>query len=243
MAGLQPDEDAYGQLVRAWQDGLRPAEIAERGDGFIAANRGPSAYFAPVRAWPAPERQAMRWVKGRALDIGCGAGRVALHLQGRGHPVVAVDNSPLAVEVTRERGVMDARVLAIDELGAELGTFDTVLLFGNNFGLLRSRRDAPRLLRRLATLTSAQGRILAASRDVYRTSDPVHLAYHATNRARGRMSGQIRLRIRYQVAATPWFDYLMVSPTEMAELASLGGWQLVRTLGDEPYYVGVMTKT
>lgn len=243
MAGLQPDQDAYGQLVRAWQDGLRPAEIVERSDGFIATSRGPSGYFAPVRAWPAPERQAMRWIRGRVLDIGCGAGRVALHLQARGHPVVAVDNSPLAVEVARERGVDDARILAVDELTEALGTFDTVILFGNNFGLLRSRRNASRLLRRLRTLTSEQGRILASSMDVYRTSDPIHLAYQASNRARGRMSGQIRLRIRCRRAATPWFDYLMVSSTEMAELATLGGWQLVRTLGDEPDYVGILSKT
>jgi hypothetical protein len=64
------------------------------------------------------------------------AGRGALELQARGHEVVAFDVSPGAVEVCRRRGVKDARVLGIDDVGPHLGTFDTVLLLGVNFGLL-----------------------------------------------------------------------------------------------------------
>ncbi len=46
----------------------------------------------------------MRWlVPGPALDLGCGAGQVALHLQGPGCEVVGIDVSPRAVEVCRRR--------------------------------------------------------------------------------------------------------------------------------------------
>ena len=83
------------------------------------------------------------------LDIGCGAGRVSLHLQERGLEVVAIDASPGAVEVARRRGVRDARVLDLTDVGPELGHFDTILLLRNNFGLTGPRR-APAALRRLS---------------------------------------------------------------------------------------------
>jgi SAM-dependent methyltransferase len=236
-------QDAYGQLVRAYQDGERPTEIVERDDDFIQASLGPATYFQPLRSWPAVERRSLRWARGRVLDVGAGAGRVALELQRRGHDVVAVDVSPLALEVARERGVRDARLLAFRDVDRSLGTFDTVVAFGNNFGLFESSATARRLLRRLASMTSERARILAASNDPTRTDDPEHLAYQRRNRERGRMPGQLRIRVRYRTSATPWFSYLLASPAEMAELAESGGWRARRFLTDEgSYYVGVLEK-
>lgn len=240
--GLNETQDAYGRLMLDWYEGRSAAEMVERDDGFLQANRGPLQYFQPVRRWGQPERRAMRLVRGRVLDVGCGPGRVALHLQARGHEVVGIDNSPLAVRVARARGVRDARVLSLEDVGPDLGLFQTVVMFGNNFGLLHSGHAAPRLLRRLGRVTTEDARILASSLDVYRTDNPVHLAYHRRNRARGRMAGQVRLRVRHLQYSTPWFDYLMVSPEEMAELATAGGWRLERTIGDGPTYVGVLVK-
>lgn len=240
--GLNEGEDAYGRLVLDCHEGRPATEMVERDDGFLQANAGPLGYFQPIRRWPEPERKAMRLVRGRVLDVGCGPGRVALHLEAHGHEVVAIDVSPLAVQVARARGVRDARVLGIEEVGPALGRFRTVVMFGNNFGLLRSRAAAPRLLRRLAGVTTEDARILAGSTDVYRTDNPAHLAYQERNRVRGRMAGQIRMRIRHLQYSTPWFDYLMASPAEMAELASAGGWHLEQTIGPGPYYVGVLAK-
>lgn len=45
----------------------------------------------------------------RILDVGCGAGAVAVKLQGHGHKVVAIDESPELVERANVAGV-DARV-------------------------------------------------------------------------------------------------------------------------------------
>src|SRR5439155_25169192 len=98
--------------------------------------------FSPFRRWPKAERAAMRYVRGRVLDVGCGAGRVALHLQERGHDVVGIDLSPGAVEVARRRGAKDVRELAITRVGPKLGLFDTIVMFGNNFGLMGGRRRA-----------------------------------------------------------------------------------------------------
>ena len=83
---------------------------------------------------------------------------------------------------------------------------------------------------------------MAETCDVYRTDDPAHLAYHERNRQRGRMAGQIRIRVRYRELATPWFDYLMVSREELEELLEGTGRRLARTLDSEDTYVAVIGK-
>jgi SAM-dependent methyltransferase len=241
--GLPPRRDAYGQVIlRYFQTGTGQ-EIVERDDGFIEAMLSPATYFAPFRRWPPVERRALRYVRGRVLDVGCGAGRVALELQDRGGKVVGIDISPLAVQVARKRGVKDARVLPFHRVDATLGRFDTVLLYGNNFGLFANRSRGRRLLRRLLRLTTEKGRIVGATVDPYGRGDPAHRAYHELNRNRGRLPGQLRLRIRHRDSATPWFDYLIVSPAELEDLLAGTGWSVHRLVQDEtPYYVAVLEK-
>lgn len=235
---VEKQQDAYGQLILAYlegEEGVR--EIVERDDGFIEATKGPAGYFAAVRHWPSAGRQGLRFMRGRVLDAGCGAGRVALELQARGHEVVAIDISPLAIEVARRRGVQDARVLAFEKVGPDLGHFDTLVMYGNNFGLFGSEAKARRLLRRLRPLAE---RIVASTRNPYGTDDTAHLAYHERNKRRGRMSGQLRLRVRYRDYASPWFDYLIVSPEELETLLVGTGWRVSRVIEGEPLYVAVL---
>ena len=60
------------------------------------------------------------------LELGCGTGRVALHLARRGHRVVGLDSDPELLEALRERaGELPVRAVAADardfELGEEVG--------------------------------------------------------------------------------------------------------------------------
>src|SRR5262249_22178698 len=113
--------DAYGEMMLAALEGDTIPEIVEREDGFITAGSfGPAYYLAPYRRWPSRQRRALRLVRGRVLDVGAGAGRVSLHLQEKGHDVVAIDTSPGAVEVCRRRGVRDARLLPVEDVDASL---------------------------------------------------------------------------------------------------------------------------
>ena len=131
------------------------------------------------------------------------------------------------------------RLLAFEEVDESLGHFDTIVMFGNNFGLFGSRSRAQRLLRRLRPLAD---RIVAASNNPYATEDPAHLAYQERNRKRGRMSGQLRLRNRYRDLIGPWFDYLIVSPDEMATILEATPWRIRKLLEESGsgYYVAVL---
>lgn len=240
---LKDHQDAYGHSLYDYLKGTAESQIVERDDGYIESD-GLKGYFSSYKDWHPIEKKAMRYVRGRVLDIGCGAGRHALYLQDKGLEVVGIDNSPLVVKVCRERGLRDARIVPIAQIGPRLGVFDTILMLGNNFGLFGGFEGARRLLGKLSRITSSKGRIVAMSRDTYRTDDPNHLAYHARNRERGRMSGQLRLRVRYKKYATPWFDYLIVSKAEMESILEGSGWAVNRYIdSDTSYYMAVIDKT
>ncbi len=240
-AMLEPHQDAYGQIYTALLEGRKAQEIMERDDGLIYSG-DPADYFAPFRRWPAAERKAMRSVRGRVLDVGCGAGRVSLHLQERGHEIVAIDESPLAVQVAAARGVRQTRVCSLGALDSSLGVFDTILLLRNNFGLVGNEGNAAALLQRLAALTSQHGRIITDSVDPERIEDPIFREYQLAGNSPVRPRAQ-RYRVRWQKYATPWFYYLMFAPAELEQLIAPTNWRVARFIDDgTPRYLAVLEK-
>jgi 2-polyprenyl-3-methyl-5-hydroxy-6-metoxy-1,4-benzoquinol methylase len=113
---LEPEEDAYGQEVWAYYQGKEASEIVERDDGYIGASGGAKIYFSEYEDWNPIEKEAMEYVKGRILEIGCGAGRHSLYLQKKGFDVLGIDNSPLAIKVCKLRGLKKAKVMPIEEV-------------------------------------------------------------------------------------------------------------------------------
>ena len=209
---MEPKRDAYGQEIWAFFQGKESYEIVERDDGFIDLSGGPSIYFAGFKEWPKHEKEAIKFVKGKVLDVGAGAGRVSLYLQKKGFDVTAIDNSPLAIKVCKKRGIKKARILPFEKIEKlKPAIFDTIIMFGNNFGLFGNPKKAKRLLKKLHQITSPEALIIAESNDPYKTKDPAHLSYHRFNKKRGRMPGQLRIRIRFRNYIGNWFDYLIVS--------------------------------
>jgi hypothetical protein len=99
-------------------------------------------------------------------------------------------------------------------------------MMGNNFGLFGGFKRAQRLLRRFHKMTSENALIIATTHDPYKTNNPYHLEYQEFSRKKGRMSGQLRIRIRYGKYATKWFDYLIVSKEEMHAILKDTGWRV-----------------
>jgi SAM-dependent methyltransferase len=239
------DQDAFGHALFDHLEGRETSELIERDDGYIdLARRGVETYFQPASEWPEHERLALANAKGRVLDIGCGAGRVLLELEERGLEVVGIDVSPLALEVCRRRGAKNVKKVGIQDINDdELGEFDTIVMMGNNFGLLANPTNTRRLLKRFHRMTSADAVIIAEVMDPYQTTEPFHLAYHERNREKGRMAGQLRIRIRYKGHRTSWYDYLFVSQDEMRSLVRESGWRVSRIVeSGGPTYIGLLTK-
>ena len=242
---LTDSQDAYGHLLSDYHNGRENVEIVEREDGFIDTSRlGPLNYFAEYADWAEHQKLAMAEATGRVLDIGCGAGRHCLYLQEQGHDVLGTDISPLAIQTCQNRGLKNAIVTSITQLNSKIGTFDTILMMGHNFGLVGNYKRAKWLLRRFAAMTGDTAKIIAETMDPYQTTEPGHLAYHQFNRDRGRMSGQLRLRIRYRQYTTPWFDYLFISKPEIEDILDGTMWRVERYIdaANTPTYVAILSK-
>ncbi|MGW4497680.1 class I SAM-dependent methyltransferase [Micromonospora sp. NPDC004336] len=232
--GVGPRPLAGGRLPRP------VIEIIERDDGLV--NGAPAAHYLDGPAdWQPYDRRAVDRVEGATLDVGVGAGRVALLLQERGVPVTGLDTSAGALAVCRRRGVRDLVHGTVDAHVADGRRYDTFLLLGNNVGLLEGRERAPALLAALAALARPGARVIAQGTDPYGTRDPLHTGYHERNRRRGRLGGQLRLRLRYRELGTEWFDYLVCSPDELAELVRGTAWRLTDVDDrDAPYYLATL---
>ncbi len=243
---LNYNQDAYGHLLSDYHKGQENVlEIIEREDGLITASPShPQAYFHEYSAWPEHQKQGIKYAAGRILDVGSGAGCHALYLQKQGHDVLGTDNSPLAIQLCQHRGLKNAQVMSITQLSPKLGTFDTFLMLGNNFGLVSNFKRARWLLKRFATMTTQTAKIIAEATNPYETEDQLHLHYHQVNRDRGRMSGQLRLRVRHKKYATPWFDYLFLSKSELDSILQGTNWTVERYIDntDTPSYIAILQK-
>ncbi len=203
---------------------------------------GAGWFFAAHDDWAEPEQAVFEHVRGRVLDVGAGAGRHSIESQRIGLEAVAIDISPGAVEVCRRRGVDDARLLSLREIDEKLGVFDTVLLMCGNFGLAGSGGATVALLEKLHSLTSPEARILLDTVNPYVDADETDLAYYERNRGRGRMPGQVTIRIRHGSLATPWYDLLCVDPDELAALVDGTGWSLAMLREDGADLYAVLEK-
>lgn len=227
------DDDAFGQVLIRYLDGDDRAlhHIVERDDGLVDC-AATGLYFEDDRPWHRAEQAVLSHAHGRILDIGAGAGRFALQLAHLGHDVVALDVSDGCAEVCQKRGLETFHGTVFDYEGAG---FDSFLLMGNNYGLLGSPQHAPLFLSRLASLANP-GALVMGTGVGLATDDPLHLEYHAANRAAGKPPAQLSLRIRWRKLTGPWFDYWLQDPEDVARLAEEFGWEQVALYEGQPAY-------
>jgi SAM-dependent methyltransferase len=236
--------DPFGHLLDTIDRGRgHPVEIVERDDGVFFTGGG-DYYLHPFEKWGWEERRAVRYARGRVLDLGSGGGRVLIHLQSRGFDAVGIESSPLVARVARRRGARNLRVMRVEEIDGRLGAFDTVVMFGNNFGMLGSVAKTQRLLKRLRDVTTDRARILAGSATPYPARTAAQRAYFAHNRRLGKLPGTIRIRIRFAQHATPWLEWLFVSPRELERIVAGTGWRMTKLVKrDAPQYVAILERS
>lgn len=234
--------DAFGQALMDFHQTGKSIMMVERSDGYLDLDQ-PADYFKQYKDWPDIEKEAIKLVKSPVLDVGCGAGRHSLHLQKKGMDVLGIDQSSLCVELAKSRGLKNCRLLDLKNVTSDLGMFRTILMLGNNLGLLENRSRARVVLRKFSRITYPDGFIIGEGVNPYRTEDSYHLEYQKQNRKRKKLSGELRLRIRYKNLFGPWFNYLFSSPEELEKILVNTGWKINQIIeSPETMYIAVMGK-
>jgi len=242
--------DTFGRIMRDAVEGKECTYEVERDDGFLRHTSGYN-YIKPFEEWGWPEKEAIKDIKGPVLDVGCGVGRVGDYVKSQGLEYYGVDLSPLAVEMCHRRGHKNVYVMSADNIQLDRSDFKTVVLFGNNFGIMGSQEGIIRMLKGFYTITTDDAVVLAGSIDPEVTDNKVHLAYHAKNRAEGNPPGLLRLRNKYSGEVDDWWYLLICGEELMSELAEKAGWYLADITGgvvkrkdkdDTGYNVGVLKK-
>jgi SAM-dependent methyltransferase len=212
----------HGLALRAYFQGDGDAQLVVRRDDGFESPLPVSLFFRSPAEFSPIEVAALEQCRGHVLDIGAGTGLHTLALQSRGVRATAIDVSPDAVDIMRDRGVIDVQCCDVRDFAG--GPFDALLLLGHGIGMAGDLTGLNGLLRHLRALTGPGGHLLVHSLDVRRTADPVHLRYHEANRRAGRYVGSIRTQFRFGDQAGAYCDWLHVDHDTLKQLAAPAGW-------------------
>ena len=233
--------DTFGRIMRDALEGKDSSYIIERDDGFNKHASG-QPLVRPFEEWHEAEKDAILDRQGPVLDVGCGVARVGDYIKSQGMEYYGIDLSPIAVEMCHKRGHENVFLMSAGNITFDTGIFKTVVLYGNNFGIMGTPEGVVKMLKELHRVTSRDAVILAGARNPEATDNEVHLAYHAKNRAQGLPPGQLRLRNNYQGEVDDWWYLLICGLDLMSEIAKKAGWYLEKVYGGPEYHVAVLRK-
>lgn len=187
---------------------------------------------------PELERIALDEASGEILDVGAGSGCHSVALMKMGKSAVAIDISPLSVEVMKERGVDALQVNLYDESFDR--KFDTVLMLMNGTGIIGNLDNMPVFFERMKHLLKPGGSILIDSSDLrylFEEDDGSLMIDLADD-----YYGQLDYQMQYKDVHGEPFDWLYVDFDTLAFYAEESGFDAELLAEGEHYdYLAKLT--
>ena len=187
---------------------------------------------------PMLERIALDEASGEILDVGAGSGCHSVALMKMGKSAVAIDISPLSVEVMKERGVDALQVNLYDESFDR--KFDTVLMLMNGTGIIGNLDNMPVFFERMKQLLKPGGSILIDSSDLrylFEEEDGSLMIDLADD-----YYGQLDYQMQYKDVHGEPFDWLYVDFDTLAFYAEESGFDAELLAEGEHYdYLAKLT--
>ena len=218
----QKSMEPYGLALKDFYNGNKNVKIVFHRDDGLREEAPIIFYFRNQNNFTSLEKLANKLCQGRVLDIGAGVGPHSLSLQNRGLDVLAIDISPHACEIMKNRGVQNVMCLTIYDL--KKVKFDTIILMGRSIGFVENLSGLKKFLNYCKDLLNPEGIILLDSIDVQKTTNQIHLAYHKKNLELGRYFGEIRIQIEYKGQLGERIQILHVDPRTLMASANGVGW-------------------
>lgn len=130
-------------------------------------------FFRDEDDFPELEFIALSLCDGSVLDVGAGVGSHALYLQSKGFNVTALEISPAACNIMKERGV--EKIVTQDFFHLKDSKYDTLLFLMNGIGLAESIEGFKSLLLHAKTLLTENGQLLFDSSNISYLYDEYHI--------------------------------------------------------------------
>ena len=187
--------------------------------------------FRSFEDMPELEQVALEAAQGRILDVGAGSGCHSIALTAMGKDVMAIDISPLSVEVMLDRGVHARQVNFYDKSFDE--KFDTILMLMNGTGIVGTLDMMPMFFGRIKQLLAPGGCLLIDSSDLkylYEEEDGSFLIDLA-----GDYYGQIDYQMQYKNVKGKPFDWLYVDFQTLSYYAQENGFKVEMVKEGEHY--------
>lgn len=178
--------------------------------------------FRAEKQMPLLERTALSMATGKILDVGAGSGCHSLALQEAVKEVHAIDISPLAVEVMKQRGVRNvSQTNLFDERFCE--PYDTLLMLMNGSGIIGKLENLPAFFKKMKQLLRPGGCILMDSSDLsylFEEEDGSIVIDLA-----GDYYGEVDFQMQYKDVKGDSFDWLYIDFQTLSLYATENGFK------------------
>lgn len=163
---------------------------------------------------PELEKRALKYCKGKVLDVGAGSGCHTIILNEKGFEVKAIDISEGAVEVMNKRGV-NSECISFYEIDEQ---FDTLLFLMNGLGISGTVEALPNFLNKAKSLLNEGGQILLDSSDIkYMFEAEDGAVWMDLN---SKYYGEVTYQMEYKDSVTDEFDWLFIDYEKLRTLAA-----------------------
>lgn len=156
--------DPFGEAIHDYFEKGKAPDLIVNSNYTENEEIAASWFFRSEKEMPKIEQIALKHCRGRILDIGAAAGCHSIILQKKGFSVTALEQSQLAAEVLKKRGIQ--KVICEDIYSFTNQQFDTLLLLMNGAGIGKTISGLKKLLLHLQPLIAEKGQILIDSSDI-----------------------------------------------------------------------------
>lgn len=192
-------------------------------------------FFRSYEEMPETEKQAIDLVNGKTLDVGCGTGIHAKILQDKGIEVKAIDISPYAVQLTKEKGVNKVSCENFYEIEDE--KYDTLLFLMNGIGLIENLDGFADFFKQCDVLLTSDGQIIFDSSDLIYLLEEEDGSYQVN--LNDAYYGEVEFQVEYDYLKGEPFPWLFIDFENLAFYAEQCGFKAELIYEDEHFnYLG-----
>lgn len=185
------------------------------------------------------EKEALRLAEGAILDVGAGSGCHSLALKEMGKDSLAIDISPLAVEVMEDRGLNVRMVDFYDD--SIVATFDTILMLMNGTGIIGGVDNMERFFSRLSKLLNPSGILYIDSSDLRYLYEDENGSFFLN--IADKYYGEMEYKMKYKNIEGDWFDWLYIDIGTFSYYATKYGYNVELVVEGEHYdYLAKVTR-